>query len=117
LRRERGELGLTKAKLDFKQNDRELKFIQLQTRLENEINNFETLENQFGVYSANIEALDRMLQGELTRFEIGESSLFLINAREVSVLDARLIINDLSASRKIAFARMLYAAGLGFGGF
>lgn len=117
LRKERGELGLTKAKLNFKQNDRELKFVQLQARLENEINNFETLENQFGVYSANIEALDRMLQGELTRFEIGESSLFLINAREVSVLDARLIINDLSASRKIAFARMLYAAGLGFGGF
>lgn len=117
LRKERGELGLTKARLDFGQNDRELKYIQLQTQLENEINNFETLENQFGVYSANIEALDRMLEGELTRFEIGESSLFLINAREVSVLDARLIINDLSAKRKIAFARMLYAAGLGFGGF
>lgn len=117
LRRERGELGLTKAKLDFKQNDRELKFVQLQTRLENEINNFETLENQYVMFSANIEALDRMLQGELTRFEIGESSLFLINAREVSVLDARLVINDLSARWKIAFAKMLFAAGLGFGEF
>lgn len=114
LRRERGELGLTKAKLDFKQSDRELKSIQLRTKLESEINKFETLQRQLGVFYANISGLSRLLEGEQTRFEIGESSLFLINAREVTLLDSRLILNDLEANRKIAYSKMLNAAGLGF---
>jgi outer membrane protein TolC len=107
-------LGLTKAKIDFKQNDRDLKFVQLRTKLEAEINQFQTLQQQLGIYGANILGLERLLEGEQTRFQIGESSLFLINAREVSLLDGRLILNDLAAKRKIAYVQMLNAAGLGF---
>ncbi|SNS27003.1 Outer membrane protein TolC [Belliella buryatensis] len=114
LRKERGGLGLTKAKIDFKQNDRDLKFLQLQAKLEAEINNFRTLGDQLGVFNANIVGLESLLEGEQIRFQIGESSLFLINAREVSVLDGRLILNDLAAKRKIAYAKMLNAAGIGF---
>lgn len=114
LRKERGGLGLTKAKIDFKQNDRDLKFVQLRAKLEAEINEFQTLQQQLAVFNANIIGLERLLEGEQTRFEIGESSLFLINAREVSVLDGRLILNDLAAKRKIAYVQMLNAAGLGF---
>jgi outer membrane protein TolC len=114
LRKERGGLGLTKAKIDFKQNDRDLKFVQLRTKLEAEINQFQTLQQQLGIYGANILGLERLLEGEQTRFQIGESSLFLINAREVSLLDGRLILNDLAAKRKIAYVQMLNAAGLGF---
>ncbi|MCH7396950.1 TolC family protein [Belliella sp. DSM 107340] len=114
LRKERGGLGLTKAKIDFKQNERDLKFLQLRAKLEAEINKFQTLQQQLTVYNANIIGLERLLEGEQTRFSIGESSLFLINAREVSVLDGRLILNDLAAKKKIAYAKMLNAAGLGF---
>ncbi|ERM81603.1 hypothetical protein P872_20160 [Rhodonellum psychrophilum GCM71 = DSM 17998] len=114
LRKERGGLGLVKAKLDFKQSDRELKSIQLRTKLESEINKFETLQRQLGVFNANILGLTRLLEGEQTRFQMGESSLFLINAREVTLLDSRLILNDLEANRKIAYSKMLNAAGLGF---
>ncbi len=114
LRRERGELGLTKARLDYKQNDRDLKLMRLEAKLESAINNFQTIQTQFGIFSANILGLERLLQGEMTRFEIGESSLFLINAREVAVLEARLTLNELLARRKIAHVRMLNAAGLGF---
>lgn len=114
LRKERGGLGLTKAKINFKQNDRDLKFIQLRAKLEAEINQFQTLQQQLSVFNRNILGLERLLEGEQTRFEIGESSLFLINAREVSVLDGRLILNDLAAKRKVAYVQMLNAAGLGF---
>lgn len=114
LRKERGGLGLTKAKIDFKQNDRDLKFVQLQAKLEAEINGFQILGEQLNVFNANILGLERLLEGEQTRFRIGESSLFLINAREVSVLDGRLTLNDLAAKRKKAYAKMLNAAGIGF---
>jgi hypothetical protein len=50
----------------------------------------------------------------MMRFEIGESSLFLVNAREVSLISAQTTLNDLAAKRKAAYAKMLNAAGLGF---
>ncbi|MBW3468220.1 TolC family protein [Arthrospiribacter ruber] len=114
LRRERGNLGFTKARLDYKNYQRDLKFVQLRNKLENEIFNFETVEQQLVTFTNNVTGLQRLLDGEMMRFEIGESSLFLVNAREVSLFQAQQTLNDLAAKRKTAYAKMLNAAGLGF---
>jgi outer membrane protein TolC len=114
LRGERGDLGLAKAKVNFKTYERDLKLLKLTTKLESEIYNFETVEKQLGVYTNNVNGLQKLLKGEMTRFEIGESSLFLVNAREVSLISAQTTLNDLAAKRKSAYAKMLNAAGLGF---
>jgi hypothetical protein len=58
--------------------------------------------------------LEALLTGETRRFEIGESSLFLVNAREVAVFDSRVTLNELSAMMHIAYAKTRFAAGLGF---
>lgn len=114
LRGERGDLGLTKAKINFKTYERDLKLLKLTTKLESEIYNFETVEQQLGIYTNNVNGLQKLLRGEMMRFEIGESSLFLVNAREVSLISAQTTLNDLAAKRKSAYAKMLNAAGLGF---
>ena len=114
LRKSRGALGLTKAKIDFKQNSRELKELQLRTKLESELNTLSNLKIQIATFEQNVESLEALLQGEVRRFDIGESSLFLVNAREVTVFDSRLTLNDLVSKSKIAFAKARYAAGLGF---
>jgi outer membrane protein TolC len=114
LRRERGALGITKARIDFALQDRDLRFVSLRARFESEVNNMETLHNQFRIFNENISGLERLLEGEQTRFEMGESSLFLINAREVSLIEGQLILNDVVARRNIAYARLMFAAGLGF---
>ncbi|SMD43862.1 Outer membrane protein TolC [Aquiflexum balticum DSM 16537] len=114
LRGERGNLGLTKSKINFKTYERDLKLLQLTTKLESEIYNFETVERQLGVYTNNVNGLQKLLKGEMMRFEVGESSLFLVNAREVSLISARTTLNELAAKRKSAYAKMLNAAGLGF---
>ena len=114
LRRERGALGLTKAKIDYKNYQRDLKLVQLKTKLESEIYNFETVERQLRVFINNVNGLQKLLDGEMIRFDIGESSLFLVNAREVSLISAQLTLNDLSGKRKSAYAKLLNAAGLGF---
>ncbi|PRY90772.1 TolC family protein [Mongoliibacter ruber] len=114
LRRERGNLGFTKARLDFKNYQRDLKFIQLRNKLETEIFNFETVQQQLVTFTNNVTGLQRLLDGEMTRFQIGESSLFLVNAREVSLFQAQQTLNQLAAKRKTAYAKMLNAAGLGF---
>ncbi|MCH6198224.1 TolC family protein [Aquiflexum sp. LQ15W] len=114
LRGERGDLGLAKAKINFKTYERDLKLLKLTTKLESEIYNFETVEQQLGIYTNNVNGLQKLLRGEMMRFEVGESSLFLINAREVSLISAQTTLNDLAAKRKSAYAKMLNAAGLGF---
>jgi outer membrane protein TolC len=114
LRGERGDLGLAKAKINFKTYERDLKLLKLTTKLESEIYNFETVEQQLGIFTNNVNGLQKLLRGEMMRFEIGESSLFLVNAREVSLISAQTTLNDLAAKRKSAYAKMLNAAGLGF---
>ena len=114
LRGERGDLGLTKAKINFITYERDLKLLKLTTKLEGEIYNFETVEKQLGIFSNNVNGLRQLLRGEMMRFEVGESSLFLVNAREVSLISAQTTLNDLAAKRKSSYAKMLNAAGLGF---
>ncbi|WP_296699218.1 TolC family protein [Algoriphagus sp.] len=113
-RKSRGSLGLTKAKIYSKENSRDLKEIQLRTKLESELNNYENLNRQIVTYQQNVVSLETLLNGEMRRFEIGESSLFLVNSREVSVFSSILTLNELISKRKIAYAKSRYAAGLGF---
>jgi hypothetical protein len=40
--------------------------------------------------------------------------LFLVNAREVAVFDARVTLNELSSRLQIAYAKARFAAGVGF---
>ncbi|WP_373398552.1 TolC family protein [Algoriphagus halophilus] len=93
-------MGLAKAKIYSKENSRDLKEIQLRTKLESEINNFSNLNRQISTYQQNVINLETLLQGEMRRFEIGESSLFLVNAREVSVFNSILTLNELISKEK-----------------
>ena len=113
-RKSRGALGLAKAKIDFKQNSRDLKELQLRNKLESELNNWNIINQQVRTYRENVSSLETLLQGENRRFQIGESSLFLVNAREVSVFDSRVTLNDLASKLRISHAKARYAAGLGF---
>jgi len=113
-RKARGSTKLAEAKIDFKQNSRDLKAIQLRAKLENELNSYRILNSQIRTFTQNVEALEMLLSGELRRFEIGESSLFLVNSREVSVFNSKLTLNELLIKRRVAFAKTRYAAGFGF---
>lgn len=114
LRKTRGELGSTIAKLEIKQTGRNLKEQQLRTKLEAELNSWNVLNRQVRTLAENVKSLEALLTGETRRFEIGESSLFLVNAREVAVFDARVTLNELSSRLQIAYAKARFAAGVGF---
>ncbi len=114
LRKTRGQLGSTIAKLEIKQTGRNLKEQQLRTKLEAELNSWNVLNQQVRTLKENVKSLDALLTGETRRFEVGESSLFLVNAREVAVFDARVTLNELSSRLQIAYAKARFAAGIGF---
>jgi outer membrane protein TolC len=83
----------------------------LKARLEAEYTSFEQLKTQLGIYQNNLNALERILEGERMRFDFGESSLFLVNARENAVVDASLVFNTLQVRKNIQVARTLWASG------
>ncbi|MBC6366058.1 TolC family protein [Algoriphagus sp. AK58] len=114
LRKTRGAVGLANAKIEMKQTSRDLKELQLITKLESELNNWTVLNQQVHTISQNVKSLEALLTGETRRFEIGESSLFLVNAREVAVFDSRLTLNDLASKLRVSYAKTRFAAGLGF---
>lgn len=114
LRRERGSLGVTKAKINITQYKRDLVFQKLFADLEKQYNNYLVLSRQVVTFESNITALERLLEGERIKFDMGESSLFLINAREVGLFDALVVLNSIYAERNIAIASSRTAAGLGF---
>ncbi|MBD3627207.1 TolC family protein [Cyclobacterium sp.] len=114
LRKERGGLGLAKAKINMVTYKRDLKYQQLRAKLEQEYNAYLVLNNQLATFRNNINGLERLVEGERTKFEMGESSLFLINARETSLFDALLVKNSLFVKKYIGFSKVRNAAGLGF---
>ena len=54
---------------------------------------------------------ERLLQGEQIRFESGESSVFLLNAREAALVGARLKLAELQAKYAQTQATLRWAAG------
>lgn len=114
LRKTRGAVGLAKAKIEIKQTSRDLKELQLRNKLETELYNWSILNQQVNTISQNVKSLEALLTGETRRFEIGESTLFLVNAREVAVFDSRVTLNDLASKLRTSYAKTRFAAGLGF---
>ncbi|EPR73970.1 Multidrug efflux protein, outer membrane component [Winogradskyella psychrotolerans RS-3] len=114
LRKERGDLGITRTKIVDVNYKRDLKFEQLSAKLRKVFNEYEVLSRQLNIFSQNIQGLESLLKGERIKFDLGESSLFLINARETSLFDSNLINNALYVDLIIAYSKIRTAAGLGF---
>lgn len=90
LRKERGDLEL--AKLKLKESEFEITSTKVSIK-----NKFEALTNEVVSYRQQNELTDtivkdysKLLKAEERKFNLGESSLFLINSRESKLIEARL---------------------------
>lgn len=89
-RKERADLRLTKFKLQAVNFERETQAVTIQNKLyavRNEITSYET---QIAIASDIVSDYSILLEGEERKFEIGESSLFLINSRESKLIENKL---------------------------
>lgn len=90
LRKERGDLKLAKLKLQ----DTEFEIDATRVNLQNKINalkqELESYVAQNELTTQMVQDYQRMLEAEERKFEIGESSLFLVNARESKLIDGQL---------------------------
>lgn len=93
-RRERAEVALGELKL----RDSEMKQVELTAKIEYQIitaqNKIAALSDQLEAAGMALEGYRQLLKAETDLFESGESSLFMVNARELSVLESRLKLID-----------------------
>ena len=111
-REARGNLRTTKLKIEETNYEKN----QLQWQLENKVrsyyNEFLSLQEQINNYQRAVNAYQTLLRGESLRFRTGESTLFILNSREIKALEATQKIIELKAKYQKAYAGIFYAAGM-----
>jgi outer membrane protein TolC len=89
LRKERGDLRLSKLKVQ----DAELDAAYQQLALENKINagiaEMNSYREQLVMYANLVAGYEKLLTAEERKFDLGESSIFLLNSRESSLIDSK----------------------------
>lgn len=93
----RGEFQEAKIQIASTQLERTITQNELTTKVKTYFNDILALKEKLKLYNETVVAYQNLLKGETTRFENGESSLFLINNRQNKVLESLLKLNELKA--------------------
>ncbi len=112
LRKERGELRMTDIKIQETVLDQRTKQAQLIYKANASLNEWQTAYEQVLLYEETVLNNERLLNGERNLFDNGESSLFMINARELSYIKAQQKLIELKMKNRIAELKTKYAFGL-----
>ncbi len=114
VREARGRVGMTKVRMQMIDQD----YFNLEASLNASLNSalveMRNLRDQVNFFETNVSYLGRLLDGERQLFQNGESSLFLINARETQLVDGENVFFQLLAKERILFAEIRVIAGKGF---
>jgi outer membrane protein TolC len=111
LRKERGNLQLTRLKIQDTELDQRQKLLELQNKLRSYYNEQVNLVGQVELFTDAVNNYERLLRGEQQKFDSGESSLFLINSREISLIQAELKLIELISKFNVADNGLVWATG------
>lgn len=90
LRKERGDLKLAKLKLQDVEFDISATRVTLNNKVEATIEEIESYKMQYLLLLRLVEDYDQLVKSEERMFILGEGSLFLVNYREVKLIENRL---------------------------
>jgi outer membrane protein TolC len=89
-RKERGDLELAKLKVQDEQLSYLNNKVYLKAKIKQAQNDLLNAQNQLEIYRQTVLDSRQLFEAEKTMFEQGESSLFLVNARELTYIQANL---------------------------
>lgn len=112
LRRERGDLSLAGLGLSDAELGLDRQRAVIRNMIDKRFNELSTLQLKVSLGNEMVQNYQFLLDGENTRFMAGESSLFLVNQREVALLASQLKQVDLLAERRKAFFSLDHDAGV-----
>ncbi len=111
LRKERGKLRQIQLKAQQVGLDRQQTARTISNEVQTAWNELQGLDRQIQLQQQTVVNQRRLLQAEQQRFELGESSLFLVNAREAKRIDLSLKLEELRTKYQKALATLYYKAG------
>lgn len=116
LRKERGKLRQVQLKSQQVALDRQQTSRDITNDIQTTWNDLQTVQRQIGVQQQTVTNQRRLVQAEQQKFDMGESSLFLVNARESKLIDLGVKLEALRTKYQKAVATLWYAAGTYSGG-
>jgi outer membrane protein TolC len=111
LRQPRGELRMNEIKLENINLELQQKRLAIQNKARQYENTFANISNQLDTYQQIVIQYENLLEAELRKFEIGESSIFLINYRQMSLVNARMKYIDLQTKYRLYYRQWLHSLG------
>ncbi|HEX8313617.1 MAG TPA: TolC family protein [Flavisolibacter sp.] len=108
----RGEYRKAKLKIEQTELQQLNKQVSLQTKLRQYYNEWKQLREQIALQRQAVQSYITLQRGEEIKFANGESSLFLMNARELKTLEAQQKLIELQGKEQKAVASTLWAAGV-----
>ncbi len=112
LRKERGDIRLANLKLKDAKFERISTSLALQNKIAAVTAEILSLQEQNGLINGIVTNYKTMLDAEERKFELGESSLFLINSREQKLIEATLKANTLQVKFLYANASLYNVLGI-----
>lgn len=110
LRTGRGAYRAAKIKIQETHLEQDYTAVTIENKIRSYYNQVTILENQIALYTSAYNNFNRMYRGELIRYNIGESTLFLVNSRENKMLQAEQKLIELKTKWSKSYAGLLWAA-------
>lgn len=111
LRQERGKLQYARIQVQEATLERQQSQRTIATQVNSTYNALRAYEGQLTLQAQAVANQRLLLRAELQKFELGESTIFLINARESKLIELRIKQESLRASYEKARAELYYYAG------
>lgn len=112
LRKERGKLQQANLKLKNIDFETQLTKRELVNEVFANYNNLQNLEQLIGIQDILVKNAITLRDAEQTRFENGESSLFLVNTRERSLIDSQIKQAEIKSKYAKAKVQLQWASGI-----
>jgi outer membrane protein TolC len=111
---QQGRAAYKQAKIKLENNDLSIRFKrnELTNKRANYYAQAQSLGTQIALSARGLTAYEALVKAEQIRFEQGESSIFLINARESKALEARQKLLSLQVKQQKSIVALEWAAGL-----
>ena len=103
---------LAEVKIREAQYDLQTKEVSLENKARTYLNEMETTENQIILWDRTVNDYEGLLNGERNMFDQGESSLFMVNRREVGYINARIKLINLITKNRKSKIKTLYMYGI-----
>jgi outer membrane protein TolC len=113
-RTERGDLAQTGIKISLNSLEQTQKTMDLRRKLQTAIAQVRTLEQQMQLYAETLNNYKKLLELENMRFDLGESSLFLVNSRETKLIEVQVKWAKMNSEYQIAKTAISWCAGVLF---